>query len=148
MDQPAPAIWWLSWTRYKGDGNERNDGTRKNNETGAEAPLPQHVLTHFDFAPACAGGGEMPAQPVTITLWHVYGGQTDSPLNDMIDVFNRTVGKEEGIRVEVPLVSNNKTIHEFILGSAYSDPGRPELPDHVCGISQNCAGDAGRWGAC
>lgn len=78
---------------------------------------------------ACAGGGEMPAQPVTITLWHVYGGQTDSPLNDMIDVFNRTVGKEEGIRVEVPLVSNNKTIHEFILGSAYSDPGRPELPD-------------------
>ena len=23
--------------------------------------------------------------PVTVTLWHVYGGQTESPLNDLID---------------------------------------------------------------
>ena len=26
--------------------------------------------------------------PVTVTLWHVYGGQTESPLNDLIDEFN------------------------------------------------------------
>ena len=23
--------------------------------------------------------------PTTITVWHVYGGQTDSPLNDLIE---------------------------------------------------------------
>ena len=78
---------------------------------------------------ACAAGERALEQPVTITLWHVYGGQTDSPLNDMIDVFNQTVGKEQGIRVEVPLVSNNKTIHAFILASAYGDPGASALPD-------------------
>lgn len=78
---------------------------------------------------ACAGSEKAKEQPVTITLWHVYGGQTDSPLNDMIDVFNQTTGKEQGIRVEVPLVSNNKTIHEFILASAYGDPGASALPD-------------------
>ena len=28
------------------------------------------------------------------TIWHVYGGQTDSPLNDLIDEFNGTEGKK------------------------------------------------------
>lgn len=37
--------------------------------------------------------------PITITVWHVYGGQTDSPLNDLIDEFNQTVGKEQRINV-------------------------------------------------
>lgn len=55
-------------------------------------------------------------QPTTITIWHVYGGQTDSPLNDLIDVFNNTVGVEEGIRVEVAMVSDNKNIHNGIIG--------------------------------
>ena len=42
---------------------------------------------------ACSGGAKTPEQPVTISLWHVYGAQTDSPLNDMIDIFNQTAGK-------------------------------------------------------
>ena len=29
------------------------------------------------------------ADPVTLTLWHVYGEQTDSPLNDLVDEFNK-----------------------------------------------------------
>lgn len=68
-------------------------------------------------------------QPVTISIWHVYGGQTDSPLNDLIDEFNETVGMEKGIQVEVTMVSNNKNIHNDILAAANSDPGAPELPD-------------------
>ena len=32
--------------------------------------------------------------PVTLNMWHVYGSQTTSPLNDSIDEFNKTVGKE------------------------------------------------------
>ncbi|MCI6347560.1 MAG: hypothetical protein MR880_04570, partial [Negativibacillus massiliensis] len=54
-------------------------------------------------------------QPVTINIWHVYGAQTDSPLNDLIQTFNETVGKEQGIQVEVSMVSNNKNIHKDIL---------------------------------
>lgn len=68
-------------------------------------------------------------QPTTITIWHVYGGQTDSPLNDLIEVFNSTVGIEEGIRVEVAMVSDNKNIHNGIIAAASGDPGAPELPD-------------------
>ena len=27
-----------------------------------------------------------------MTIWHVYGGETESPLNDLIDTFNDTIG--------------------------------------------------------
>lgn len=29
---------------------------------------------------------------MTVTIWHVYGGETESPLNDLIDTFNDTIG--------------------------------------------------------
>lgn len=78
----------------------------------------------------CGGKtGNTENKPVTITIWHVYGAQTDSPLNDLIQVFNDTVGKEEGIRVEVTMVSNNKNIHNHILSAANEDPGASDLPD-------------------
>lgn len=67
--------------------------------------------------------------PTTITVWHVYGGQTDSPLNDLIDEFNQTVGKEQRINVQVTSVSNTNTIHELVLPSANGEPGASELPD-------------------
>ena len=69
------------------------------------------------------------SEPVTLTLWHVYGGETNSPLNDLVDEFNATVGKENGIRVKVELVSNTNSIHESVLASAYDDPGASPLPD-------------------
>ena len=68
-------------------------------------------------------------QPITLTIWHVYGGQTDSPLNDLIEEFNQTVGKEQNIAVQVTSVTNTNTIHEGVLAAANDDPGASELPD-------------------
>ena len=68
-----------------------------------------------------AACGEKTAEPVTVTLWHVYGGEVDSPLNRFIDEFNRTVGAEQNIRVQVGSVSNTNTIHESVLASAYAE---------------------------
>lgn len=67
--------------------------------------------------------------PTTITVWHVYGGQADSPLNDLIEQFNQTVGKEQRINVQVTSVSNTNTIHELVLSAANEEPGASELPD-------------------
>ncbi len=67
--------------------------------------------------------------PITIRIWHVYGGQTDSPFNDQIDEFNATVGKQRNIRVQVDSVSNTNTIHQAVLAAANRDPGAAELPD-------------------
>ena len=41
-------------------------------------------------------GQKKTKDPITVTLWHVYGGQTESPLNDLIDQFNRKRGKYMG----------------------------------------------------
>ena len=69
-------------------------------------------------------GKETAREPVTVTIWHVYGGQAESPLNDMIAEFNETVGKEENIQVQVGSVTNTNTIHENVLSSAFGDPGQ------------------------
>ncbi len=74
-------------------------------------------------------GCEKKDKATVVTLWHVYGGQADSPLNALIDEFNATVGAEQNIKVQVTSVTNTNTIHENVLASAYNDPGAPELPD-------------------
>ena len=81
------------------------------------------------FCTGCAGTMKREEIPTTVTVWHVYGGQTDSPLNDLIDQFNQTVGKEQRINVQVTSVSNTNTIHELVLAAANGEPGAPELPD-------------------
>ena len=50
-------------------------------------------------------GKEKDTDPLTVTLWHVYGGEVDSPLNGLIEQFNSTIGAEQNIRVKVELVS-------------------------------------------
>lgn len=69
------------------------------------------VLTAFLLSSlllsGCSVSSGSSEQPITINIWHVYGAQTDSPLNDFIQTFNETVGKEKGIQVEVSMVSNN-----------------------------------------
>ena len=81
------------------------------------------------FCTGCSGTAKKEETPTTITVWHVYGGQTDSPLNDLIDEFNQTVGKEQQINVQVTSVSNSNTIHELVLAAANGEPGAAELPD-------------------
>ena len=74
------------------------------------------LLTGTLLACCCVGCSNTAAKeetPTTITVWHVYGGQTDSPLNDLIEQFNQTVGKEQRINVQVTSVSNTNTIHEL-----------------------------------
>ncbi|RHR11052.1 carbohydrate ABC transporter substrate-binding protein [Pseudoflavonifractor sp. AF19-9AC] len=81
------------------------------------------------FCAGCSSATKKEETPTTITVWHVYGGQADSPLNDLIDQFNQTVGKEQQINVQVTSVSNTNTIHELVLSSANGEPGASELPD-------------------
>ena len=61
----------------------------------------------------------------TLSIWHVYGSQTESPMNDIIDEFNQSVGKDKGIVVEVTSVSDSAAIDEAVVNAA--DSGN--LPD-------------------
>lgn len=70
-----------------------------------------------------------PKQPVTLTMWHVYGEQADSPMNRYVEEFNRTVGKEKGIIIDVTLLSNASQIGEKLLNAQQGKPGVPSMPD-------------------
>ena len=70
-----------------------------------------------------------PADPVTLTMWHVYGSQTKSPLNALIDEFNRSVGMEHGITINVVSVTSSSAIDLALSASANGEPGSEEMPD-------------------
>lgn len=61
----------------------------------------------------------------TLSIWHVYGSQTESPMNDIIDEFNQTVGKENNVVVEVTSISDSTAIDEAIVNAKEQD----KLPD-------------------
>jgi len=70
-----------------------------------------------------------PADPVTLTMWHVYGSQTISPLNAVIDEFNRSLGSEYGITVNVVSVTSSSAIDLALSASANNEPGAEAMPD-------------------
>ena len=86
------------------------------------------------FCAACLGGCKKeillsPDEPVTLTMWHVYGEQADSPMNRLIDQFNETVGKEKGIIIDVTVVTNSAVLGEQLLDAHANTPGSPPMPD-------------------
>lgn len=56
------------------------------------------LLLMMTLLTGCSGGKDQlsASDPVTLTMWHVYGSQTESPLNELIDQFNRTEGQGKG----------------------------------------------------
>ena len=81
-------------------------GKERMNKYGYSRVLGLLLLSAALFLSAC---GARKKEPITLSVWHVYGGQTDSPLNQLIDEFNETVGAEKGIILQVMQVSNTNT---------------------------------------
>ena len=80
------------------------------------------ALILLPILPGCGIGFEAgSSQPVTLTLWHNYGGQLKDTMDEMIDEFNETVGKKEGIIVSVTSISGSATLHEKLTMAAHGD---------------------------
>jgi len=83
------------------------------------------------LANGCGGVKLDPKRPVTITMWHNYGGQIQSVMEKLIDEFNSTIGRKKGIIISVTSISASKDIQEKLYMIAAGDPGAPEMPDIV-----------------
>ncbi|MDI9494849.1 MAG: extracellular solute-binding protein [Bacillota bacterium] len=66
---------------------------------------------------------------VTINLWHNYGGLMKDTMDTLIDEFNETVGRNEGIIINVTSITGSATIHEKLKMAVNDEPGAPDLPD-------------------
>lgn len=77
----------------------------------------------------CNDNEPNPANPVTLTLWHNFGGQMLTTMDSLVDDFNKTVGKDNGILLNVTSITDSATIKEKLAMIAADDPGAPEMPD-------------------
>ena len=91
------------------------------------------LLLIFSISICCLSGCKKSEldknKPVTLTMWHVYGEQADSPMNRLVDEFNETVGVEKGIIINVTAMSNASKIGEKLLDAHNKIPGSAEMPD-------------------
>lgn len=77
----------------------------------------------------CKTGGLDPDDPVYLNIWHVYGSQSESPLNDLIDEFNSTIGKDKGVIINVESVTDSSDIDGLLSASLNGEPDALPLPD-------------------
>ncbi len=88
------------------------------------------LILLFGFQTGCRNErGLDPKEPVTLTLWHNYGGQMKETMDSMVDEFNETLGAEKGIIINVTSISSSNALHEKLVMIANGDTGAPEMPD-------------------
>ena len=54
------------------------------------------------------------SDPVTLNFWHVYGEQAGSPMDLLVQEFNRTVGQERGVQGKVTGMSSASQIGGYL----------------------------------
>lgn len=67
--------------------------------------------------------------PVTLTMWHIYGEQADSPMNKLVDEFNQTVGMEKGIIINVTGMTSISHIADKLAEAQSGNAGTADMPD-------------------
>ena len=91
------------------------------------------LLTLFSLA-GCSDKSPLdPNDPVTLTMWHNYGGEMQNTMDVLIERFNATVGREQGIIVKVEAVSSSADLNKSLVMIANDDPGAPKCPDIFTG---------------
>ena len=68
-------------------------------------------------------------EPVSLTFWHVYGEQAGSPMDLLVQEFNRTVGQERGVQVQVTGMSSASQIGGYLKDAQSGGKGVQEMPD-------------------
>ena len=74
-------------------------------------------------------------KPVTITIWNYYNGEQLEAFNRMVQNFNDTVGKEQGITVESASQGSVNDLETNVLNAAEGKVGAEELPNIFSGYA-------------
>ena len=70
-----------------------------------------------------------PDQPVSLTVWHYYNGTQQATFDALVEDFNATVGKDEGIYVEGYSQGSVSDLEKAITSSLNEEVGAKDLPD-------------------
>lgn len=70
-----------------------------------------------------------PDNPVSLTIWHYYNGTQQATFDSLIDEFNSTVGKDQGIYVQAYSQGSVSDLESAISDSLEGVVGAGDLPD-------------------
>ena len=70
-----------------------------------------------------------PDNPVSLTIWHYYNGAQQATFDTLVEEFNATVGKDEGIYVEAYSQGSVSDLENAVTASLNGDVGAEALPD-------------------
>lgn len=76
-----------------------------------------------------ADPGFSPSNPIGITIWTYYNGEQLEAFNALVDEFNSTVGKEQGITVESSSQGSVTDLENNVLASAEGKVGAEAMPN-------------------
>ncbi len=95
----------------------------------------------------CSGGNSPldPKKPVTLNMWHNYGGDMQTTMDYLIDQFNATVGKDKGIVINVTAISSSADLNNALAMILNEDPGAPEMPDIFTGYPRIAVQFQQKW---
>lgn len=70
-----------------------------------------------------------PDNPVSLKVWHYYNGAQQATFDELVEEFNASVGKEEGIYVEEFSYGSVDELEKAVSSSLSGEVGAEELPD-------------------
>lgn len=70
-----------------------------------------------------------PDNPVSLTVWHYYNGTQQATFDMLVDDFNSTVGREQGIYVEGYSQGSVSDLQKAVTNALNGDVGAGDLPD-------------------
>lgn len=76
-----------------------------------------------------ADNSPSPSEPVTVTVWTYYNGEQLESFNALVNEFNSTVGKENGITVESSSQGSVNDLETNVLASAAGKVGAAPMPN-------------------
>lgn len=80
----------------------------------------------------CGASGKVrldPKNPVSITVWHYYNGMQQAAFDELVDEFNNTVGKEEGIYVNGHSQGNVEELEAHVQAAINKEVGSEDVPN-------------------
>ena len=76
-----------------------------------------------------AASSPSPEEPVTITVWTYYNGEQLESFNALVDEFNATTGKENGVTVECSSQGSVNDLETNVIASAEGKVGAAPMPN-------------------
>ena len=70
-----------------------------------------------------------PDNPVSLTVWHYYNGTQQATFEELLEEFNSTVGKDEGIYMEGYSYGSVSDLEQAVTSSLNEEVGAEDMPD-------------------